>query len=342
MRKCLSVVCTCCLLMALLPTLVLQAYAVDQTETAPYIQRLISYYLHHQEAARENMDDLLAKIESIDPQQGAVWKRIMDTWEYTNTEMPVHLDVLPDGLPQDDSLCIVALGYGLSGSGAMKPELYDRLQVALASARKYPNAFVAVCGGETSGLAGVSEAGEMAKWLLENGVAENRLIIENQSLSTTANAVNLYGILTASYPQVYSVAIVTSDYHVPWGCMMFSTVSEYGYSYQDKPYLEVVGNAACATSNTSDTLSSQAWGISTIAGVSFDPNTVPALHMHQETAVETTQLLAETVVEVEEKDHFWMFLAAGLVVLAIVVLFLPTKKKAKKEEPYPRRRMKKQ
>ena len=196
---------------------------------------------------------------------------------------------------------------------------------------------IAVIALVTSSVAVVSEAGEMAKWLLENGVAQNRLIIENQSLSTTANAVNLYGILTTSYPQVYSVAIVTSDYHVPWGSMMFYMVSEYGYSYNSKPYLEVVGNAACATSNTSDTLSSQAWGISIIAGVSFDGNTVPALYMPQETMAVQTQPVAAEVEAEEEKDNSWVFLAAGMIALAVVILFIPTKKKEKAE---PRQRSK--
>lgn len=312
-------------------SLAIPAKAVDQTATAPYIQRMISYYLHHQEAAQENIDDLLAQIAAIDPRQGKVWENIMDTWAYTNTEMPVFTGVLPDGLPQDDTLCIVVMGYDLEDNGAMKPELLDRLEVALASAQKYPNAFVAVTGGETSDVAGVTEAGQMADWLKANGIAPERLIVEPNSLSTTANAMNVYDILTASYPQVISVAVVSSDYHIPWGCMMFSTVSEYAYNYQNKPYLEVVGNASCATSTSSDTLYSQAWGISVIAGVSFDGNAVPALYMPRETTVPTTQpAVAEKVAE--ETDSSWMYLAGGMVVLAVVILFIPTKKK-REEEP---------
>lgn len=339
MQRFVKTMCTWLLLLALAPVLVLNTRAVDQTETANYIQRMISYYLHHQEAAQENIDDLLAKVASIDPLQGKVWKNIMDTWSYTNTEMPVCTDVLPDGLPEDDSLCIVVLGYGLNSNGSMKPELYDRLQVALASAQKYPNAFVAVTGGETSGVAGISEAGEMAQWLLDNGLSESRLIVENKSLSTTENALKVYDILTTSYPQVISVAIVSSDYHIPWGCMMFSTVSEYAYNYEGKQYLEVVGNAACTTSTTTDTLTSQAWGIATIAGISFDPNTVPALYLPQETRVPETQSTANTVVEVEEADNSWMFRAGIILAAVVVILFIPTKKK---EERTSRQKTKKE
>ena len=330
MRKWLSVVCTCCLVVALLIALAVPARAVDQTATAPYIQRMISYYLHHQEAAQENIDDLLAQVAALDPQQGKVWENIMDTWSYTNTEMPVFTGVLPDGLPQDDTLCIVVLGYDLEDNGAMKLELLDRLAVALESARKYPNAFVAVTGGETSDVPGVTEAGQMAEWLKANGVAPERLIVEPNALSTTANAMNVYDLLVSGYPQVISVAVVSSDYHIPWGSMMFSTVAEYAYHYQDKPYLEVVGNAACATSNTTDTLYSQAWGISIIAGVSFDGSAVPALYMPRETT-EPATVPAVVEAEPEEEDNTWMYLAGGMVVLAVVILFIPTKKKRENE-----------
>lgn len=326
------ILCAIFLSLVLVPAMGITARAVDQTDTAPYIQRMISYYLHHQDAAQENIDDLLIQIEKIDPQQATVWKKIMETWSYTNTEMPVHRDVLPDGLPQDDSLCIVVLGYGLNSNGSMKPELIDRLQVALASAEKYPNAYVAVTGGETSNQPGVSEAGEMAKWLLDNGVAQNRIIVENQALSTTENALKVYDILTMSYPQVFSVAIVSSDYHIPWGYMMFSTVSEYAYNYEGKQYLEVVGNAACTTSNTSDTLHSQAWGISSIAGVSFDGTTVPALYLAEETTAPEATPAAEIPEETEEKDLSWVVFPAAMTLVVIVILFIPTNDKQRKSK----------
>ena len=33
--------------------------------------------------------------------------------DYVNTDMNVNVDVLPDGLPNDDSLCITVLGLSL-------------------------------------------------------------------------------------------------------------------------------------------------------------------------------------------------------------------------------------
>ena len=67
-------------------------------------------------------------------------------------------------------LCIVIMGYDLRDDGSMKEELIDRLVVGLSSALKYPNAYVAVTGGATSDVPGVTEAGQMAQWLMERGL----------------------------------------------------------------------------------------------------------------------------------------------------------------------------
>ena len=50
----------------------------------------------------------------------------MDYWSYANNEMILYPDVLPEGLPKDDSLCIVVLGYELAPDGSMKKELIGR------------------------------------------------------------------------------------------------------------------------------------------------------------------------------------------------------------------------
>lgn len=113
----------------------------------------------------------------------------MEYWDYVNTDMNVNVDVLPDGLPNDDSLCITVLGVALNDDGTMKDELVGRLQTALASAQKYPNAYVAVTGGGTAkNNLNATEADQMAAWMIANGLDENRLIVENKSKSTVQNA----------------------------------------------------------------------------------------------------------------------------------------------------------
>ncbi len=60
----------------------------------------------------------------------------------------------------------------------------------------------------------VTEAGQMAKWLEEQGIAPERIIVENRSISTEENAMFAYRILQQDYPQIRSIALVSSDYHL--------------------------------------------------------------------------------------------------------------------------------
>lgn len=248
------------------------------------IRDLIAYYFHYREAAAPEIENQLETLSSLEPQEGALWREIMANWAWINEEMPVNSDILPDGLPEDDSLCIVVLGFGLNSDGSMKPELLDRLEVALESGEKYPEAYILCTGGETSRKKGISEAGQMGNWLRKKGVAQDRLILETASLSTTENAKNSLAILWREYPQVKHIALVSSDYHIRWGSAVFSAMASVGAVRQKEERLELVGNAGCATDTPDrDSMHSQAWGISIIADVPFDGGYVPTLYMPEET-----------------------------------------------------------
>lgn len=166
---------------------------------------------------------MIVQLKEADPALGDAWGQVMEIWNFVNTELEVHYDELPNGLPQDDSLCIVVLGFQLDPDGAMTEELIGRCTVALNCAKQYPNAYIAVTGGGTAfRKPELTEADQMAAWLVENGVEENRIIVENRSQTTVQNAQFTSKILMEQYPQVKSLAVVTSDYHVPLGYLLFS------------------------------------------------------------------------------------------------------------------------
>ncbi|MBQ2463034.1 MAG: hypothetical protein II504_11425, partial [Clostridia bacterium] len=72
-------------------------------------------------------EQALSGLASLDPVLGEKWKRIMDLWE-----VPVTVnDHLPDDLPEDDTLCLVVLGFQLNPDGSMREELIQRLKVVL-------------------------------------------------------------------------------------------------------------------------------------------------------------------------------------------------------------------
>ena len=157
----------------------------------------------------------VAALKEHDAALGEAWGGIMEYWDYADTRLELNYDRLPENLPQDDSLCIVVLGFQLLPDGSMAPEMLGRCELALAAARQYPKAYLAVTGGGTAaGNAMVTEAGVMAEWFLEQGIDENRIIREDRSSTTDENAKFTLQILTGEYPQIKSIAVVTSDYHV--------------------------------------------------------------------------------------------------------------------------------
>lgn len=165
-------------------------------------------------------------------------------WDEVNEKGFVNSEI-PEGLPDDDSLCIVILGYSLSPYGEVRDELMTRLDAGIEVAKKYPNAYILVAGGGTALLAPtVKEADKMAEYLTENGIDPSRVIVENNSLSTSENAVYSERLLRSEYPGIKDMIIVTSDYHVPMASHIFE-----GWFIMVNSDLNVISNYSCRPGN---------------------------------------------------------------------------------------------
>lgn len=229
--------------------------------------RILNACVRDGELARTEVNRLLAQMEQADPEQTGRWRAILDNWAWIYRDTQVGGTELPEGLPEDDSLCILVFGFGLNADGSPKPELTDRLQVALGSAEKYPNAYILCTGGATAADETTTEAAVMADWLAAHGVAESRILREDQSRSTTENARFSCALLSA-YPRIRHVALVSSDYHILRCTLMFTTASLWAET-GDTP-IDVVANAACHAEGQSDEgIYTQAWGIALITGADW-------------------------------------------------------------------------
>lgn len=219
-------------LVILLCLAIVMAFSAIAEETQSQIERAVVSYAV--EGTRD--EQALSGLASLDPALGEKWARIMDLWE-----APVVVnDALPDGLPDDDSLCLVALGFQLNSDGTMREELVERLRVLLAASQKYPRAIIACTGGGTAADAPTAtEAGRMAEWLASQGVDPSRLIVEDHSLTTAQNAIYTFDILTEQYPRVKQIAIISSDYHIATGVLLFGAEAILRESD-----VEIVSNAA--------------------------------------------------------------------------------------------------
>lgn len=231
------------------------------------IEDMILDYGYYQNDASSRIDSLLLELNDLNPASAYRWRQIMDRWKDCNNALAINYNCLPDGLDYSDSLCIIVLGYELNADGSIKPELEGRLTVALHSANRYPNAYILCTGGGTAAKnPNVTEAEQMAQWLMDHGIEPNRIIIECESSTTGQNAENAYRILRNCYPNVNQVAIVSSDYHLPWGTSLFEAkflleADEYG----ETP-ISIVSNAAYYTGITKHYYRYQAAGILELAG----------------------------------------------------------------------------
>jgi hypothetical protein len=84
----------------------------------------------------------------------------------------------------------------------------------------------------------------MGAWLLENGLDEKRLILEDRSRSTIENAWYTLDILRTDYPQVSSVAIISSDYHITRGSLLFEATALMMMEEKKEPEAKVISNCA--------------------------------------------------------------------------------------------------
>ena len=221
------------------------AAEVSGKDISKVIDEMISAYASSVAGAEVRADALLNELLLMDEDAGIRWGMVMDLWRFPELGRPLHYDVLPDGLPDTDALCIVVLGFQLNPDGTMKDELVERLKVALNSALKYPNAYIVCTGGGTAAQnTSSTEAGEMAAWLVEQGIDKSRIIIEDRSLTTAQNAIFTYEILTSEYPMVRSIALVSSDYHIATGELLFTSEAILRSESPDDAGPAVISNAA--------------------------------------------------------------------------------------------------
>ena len=209
------------------------------------IEEMVVDYGSYGAQADAHVDGLLRELRRTDPDAAERWERIMALWKSVGAELSLNYDALPEGLPETDALCLVVLGFQLEPDGGMREELIQRLQVARRCAEQYPEALIVCTGGGTAAEnESVTEAGEMARWLIENGIAPERVIVEDKSLTTAQNAIYTFRILAERYPQVRELAIVSSDYHIATGLLLFGAEAVLSAEKAGEERLRVVSNAA--------------------------------------------------------------------------------------------------
>ena len=253
------------------------------------IEEMVVDYGNYGSEAEDHIQALLKELRSVDADAAARWENIMALWKAANADLVIHEGVLPDGLPDTDALGIVALGFQLNPDGTMRDELVERLRVVKASAEEYPNALIVCTGGGTAAEnEAATEAGKMAEWLIANGIAAERIIVEDKSLTTAQNAIYTYDILAERYPQVKQLVIIYSDYHIATGTLLFEAEAILRAEKAGDQDIHVVSNAAWKAPSGSLSTMFQAGALIELSGdvetafeiyyETYDIHELPPLH----------------------------------------------------------------
>lgn len=107
---------------------------------------------------------------------------------------------------------ILVLGTGIRGD-RVTTSMAARLDRALECAAKNPTALIVVSGGQGPQET-ISEAEAMFRYLVARGVDPARIVKEDRSTSTSENLRFTRALLDERFGSGYTVALVTSDYHV--------------------------------------------------------------------------------------------------------------------------------
>jgi len=112
-----------------------------------------------------------------------------------------------------DVTAVVILGAGVNGT-VPSLSLRVRLDAALAYLADKPDIPIVVTGSQGPGEE-ISEAQCMAGWLMERGIAAERIILEDQADNTAENidfSLNL--LVQNGIDPTSNIAVVTADYHL--------------------------------------------------------------------------------------------------------------------------------
>lgn len=125
--------------------------------------------------------------------------------------IPVLRDARTDADAQADYL--IVLGAGVNGT---RPSLslVNRLTAAKAYLEEFPDAVAIVTGGQGPGEE-ITEAEAMYRWLMEAGIAPERILREEKATSTEENLrFSLEIIAARGGDPTGKIAIVSSEYHL--------------------------------------------------------------------------------------------------------------------------------
>ena len=123
-----------------------------------------------------------------------------------------------------------------ANKGNLSKTLIERLKSAYDYLEKHPSSKAILCGGKEEDTS-LSQAEYMKNYLVDLGIDENRLIVEDKSVNTFEN---IKFALEKTDKKPSSVMVITSDYHIFRAKFILYRFGVLGHSYPAKTPKEAV------------------------------------------------------------------------------------------------------
>ena len=113
----------------------------------------------------------------------------------------------------DNGDTILILGAGLIRGEEISLSLQYRLKTGLREHQKNPDAYIIVSGGKGSDES-ISEAQAMKQWLIAHGVADDQILMEDQSRNTYENFLFTQEVMKQHHIASSHITLITNRFHM--------------------------------------------------------------------------------------------------------------------------------
>ena len=108
---------------------------------------------------------------------------------------------------------IIVLGCGLNSDGTPSHTLQNRLDGCIEYHKHNPDSYIVVTGA-VSRFGNMTEGASMKKYLVDNGIAENRILVDEKATNTKENFKYSLQLLNSVGVDNKNVVFVTNSFHI--------------------------------------------------------------------------------------------------------------------------------
>lgn len=157
---------------------------------------------------QEQFDKRLAVLQWLDKE---LYQAVSDVFSKSDGLNVKHVNYGTQQLTTMTPDAIAVFGQSPNPNGSVSSQLLLRLQKAKEMAEKYPKAKLVLTGGPVRYA--YAEADVMAKWLIDNGIAKDRLILDDIARDTPGNAIGL--VKAFKEINAHNILVVATVLHLP-------------------------------------------------------------------------------------------------------------------------------